>query len=93
MKPKKKLLLDEVNKVSNSGVGDEEDDDDDIDNGTSKSGMGVCAGVNTLNSVVGKEPTTNEDADKNKVEVPRGLDSDYFGDAPYWSNGTIATDV
>ena len=54
--------------------------------------MGLCTGVNTSNSGVGIVPTINEEVDEDKVEVPRKLDSD-LGDAPYWSNGTIATDV
>ena len=35
---------------------------------------------------------STDEADKNKVDVPQGLDSD-FGVAPYWSNGTIATNA
>ena len=53
--------------------------------------MGVCANVNTQNLKVGKGPTINENATKNKVDVPQGLDSD-LGDTQYWSNGTIAND-
>ena len=48
---------------------------------------GVCADINTLNSGVGKEFTTNENTDVNTVDVPQELESD-FGDAPYWTNGT-----
>ena len=72
-------------------MGDDQDDDD-IDDSKSKSGVGVCAGVSTSNSGVGKGPTTDEEADKDKVEVPQELDSD-FGDASYWSNGTISPDM
>ena len=67
-------------------------DGDDIDNSKSKSGVGVCTNINTLNSGVGKGPTINEDTEEGKFEMPQGLDLD-FGDAPYWSNGIIAKNV
>ena len=54
--------------------------------------MGICAGVNTSNSGVEIVPTIDEEAEEDKIEVPQELDSD-FGDTPYWSNGTIATNV
>ena len=92
LKPKKKLVVDEVNDTqSNSGVCDE-DDNDYNDYSTKKSGVGVYTDVNTSDSGAGMEPTTNNNADVNRVDVPRELYSD-FGDAPYWSNGTIVTDV
>ena len=70
VKPKKKLLGDEIDEEWNSGVGNE-DNYDDIDNSTSKSGIGVCTNIITSNSGVGKCHTINEDAAKNKVEVPQ----------------------
>ena len=54
--------------------------------------LGICANVNISNSGVGMESTTNKNADVNRVDEPQKLDSD-FGDVPYWSNITIATDV
>ena len=39
-----------------------------------------------------KGPTIDEEGDEDKVKVPCELDSD-FGNAPYWSNGTILTDM
>ena len=71
VKPKKKLLVDEIDEESNSGVGDKDEcDDDDIDNSTSTSGVDACANVNTSNSGVGKGPTINKDEYKDKVDVP-----------------------
>ena len=91
MKFRKKIFLDETDEESNSGV-DDEDDCDNIDNSTSKSGVRVCASVNTLDSGVGKGPIINEDAGEDKVEVPWDSNLD-FGEVLYWSNGTIVTDV
>ena len=91
MKFMRKLLLEEVDEELNSGMEDRYDDND-IDNSKSKSGVGVCGGVSTSNSGVGIVPTINEEADEDKVEVPCEFDSN-FGDAPYWNNGTTATNV
>ena len=77
MKSKKKLLVEEINEESNSGVTDE-DDYEGIDNSKSKSGGGVCAGVNTSISGVGNGPTINKDADEDKVEVTRELCLDFW---------------
>ena len=83
--------MEEINEELNSGVEDGYDDNG-IDNSKSKSGMGICTSVNTSNSGVGIVPIIDEEAEEDKVEVPRELDSN-FGDAPCWSNGTIANDV
>ena len=83
--------MDEINEELNLGVNDEYDDDG-IDDSKSKLGMGVCTGVCTSNLGVGNGPTVDEEAEKGKVEVPWELNFD-FGEAPYWCNGTIATDV
>ena len=40
---------------------------------------GVCADVSTSNSGVGMLPTINEEVGKDKVEVPRELDSNFWG--------------
>ena len=91
MKFKGKPLLEEINEQSNSGVEDGFDNND-IDISRSKSGVGVCANVDTSNSGVGIVPTIDENVEEDKIEVSWGFDSN-FGEAPYWRDGTIVTDI
>ena len=65
---------------------EDEFDDNNIDVSRSKSGVGICANVNTSNSGVGIVPTFDEEVEEYKIEVPWGLDSN-FGEVPSWRVG------
>ena len=70
VKFKGKSLLEEIDEQSDSGVEDKFDDND-IDVNRSKSGVGICANVNTSNPGVGSVQTINEGVEEDKVEVPQ----------------------